>query len=154
MEYVDSQETTGKNKFANKILSEIIDVAFIFLSPVTVPLQTHYIVIAGLYRHCTGLFMLPLLCLYNPLMIDFLTVQYRHYIGHLMAASTMPLQNQNAVFLMGWYWPGNGPLPYQYWPVNRQCADRYWACTEHRYETIIRECTGPLLARYKIVCWD
>ena len=74
-----------------------------------------------------------------------------------MAASTMPLRNQNVFFLMGLYWPGNGPLPFRYrllyWAGNRQCADRYWACAEQRYETIIRECTGPLLARYQIVCW-
>ena len=68
----------------------------LFLSPVTVPLQTHYIFIAGLHRHCTGLFMLPVQNRY-----DFLTAQYRHCIGHMMAASTMPLQNQNTFFSNG-----------------------------------------------------
>ena len=130
-----------------------------FLSPVRVycaitnPLHFHSGPVQVLYRLVYVAITLPVQTLY-----DFLTVQYRHCMGHLMAASTMPLRNQNVFFsnrlVLAQQWHLTVPVPFtSTGPVNPQCADRYWACTEQRYETIIRDCTGPLLARYQIVCW-
>ena len=66
-------------------------------------------------------------------------------MGHHMAASTMPLRNQNVFFLMGLYWPSNGTLPSRYrlpvlgrlipsvqivtGPVQNNVMRLYWATT-------------------------
>ena len=86
-----------------------------FVSPfrvycaITNPLHFHSRPVQALYRLVHVAITLPVQTLYA-----FLTVQYRHCIGHLMTASTMPLRDQNGFFLMGLYWPGNGPLPSRY----------------------------------------
>ena len=80
-----------------------------FYCAITNPLYFHNGPVQALYRLVYVAITLPVQTLY-----DFLTVQYRHGIGHLMTASTMPLRNQNVFFLMGLYWPGNGPLPSRY----------------------------------------
>ena len=86
-----------------------------FLSPVRVycaitnPLHFHSGPVQALYRLVYVAITFPVQTLY-----DFLTVQYRHCMGHLMAASTMPLRYQNVFFLMGLYWPSDGSLPSRY----------------------------------------